>query len=189
MQLFEKKIVDIVHQLFMEYVHEGDIVIDATAGGGQDTLKLCECVGSTGKVYAFDIQQEALTSAARLLDQYGMGDRAQLILDSHHHLDLYVHEEVKAFVFNLGYFPKGSHNVITKTDTTAQALQKCLNLLEKGGLGVVVAYCGHEGGQEEKNCVDNLLQMLPAKSYDVWKLESHNRANHPPVLYMLRRKK
>ena len=75
MQLFEKKIVDIVHQLFMEYVHEGDIVIDATAGGGQDTLKLCECVGSTGKVYAFDIQQEALTSAARLLDQNGMGDR------------------------------------------------------------------------------------------------------------------
>ena len=66
--------------------------------------------------------------------------------------------------------------MITKTDTTAQALQKCLNLLKKGGLGIVVAYCGHEGGQEEKNCVDNLLQMLPAKSYDVWKLESHNRA-------------
>ena len=40
MQLFEKKIVDIVHQLFMEYVHEGDIVIDATAGGVSGYIKI-----------------------------------------------------------------------------------------------------------------------------------------------------
>ena len=57
-------------------VRPGDAVIDATMGNGHDTLFLSEMVGKTGKVYAFDIQPEALASTERLLEDYGIADRA-----------------------------------------------------------------------------------------------------------------
>ena len=41
-------------------VRPGDTVVDATMGNGHDTLMLCEAVGPAGRVYAFDIQQDAV---------------------------------------------------------------------------------------------------------------------------------
>ena len=183
--LFGKKMVEIVHDLFDEYVHEGDAVIDATMGTGQDTLKLCQCVGSTGRVYAFDIQKEALDRTRALLDAHQIGEQAHLICDSHARIAEYVCENVQAFVFNLGYLPNGDSSVVTKSDTTLQALEACLERLKPGGIGVVLAYWGHPGGADEKNCVDKLLSELKPKKYDVLKLENHNRTHTPPILYML----
>ena len=57
--------VDLVglHKHFiLEHLGEGDICVDFTMGNGGDTLFLSKTVGETGKVYAFDIQEEALTS-------------------------------------------------------------------------------------------------------------------------------
>ena len=183
--LFGKKMVEIVHELFDKYVHEGDSVIDATMGTGQDTLKLCQCVGSEGRVYAFDIQQEALEQTRILLKNNHVDAQAHLICDSHANISEYVHEDVAAFVFNLGYLPNGDSSIVTKSDTTIQALKACLERLKTGGIGVVLAYWGHPGGADEKNCVDKLLSDLKPKKYDVLKLENHNRAHTPPVLYML----
>ena len=38
----------------------GDTVIDATMGNGHDTLTLCELVGESGCVHAFDVQPQAV---------------------------------------------------------------------------------------------------------------------------------
>ncbi|NLP30485.1 MAG: rRNA methyltransferase, partial [Clostridiales bacterium] len=46
-------------KILSEYVSEGDIVVDATAGNGNDTLALAKLVKKTGKVYSFDVQDEA----------------------------------------------------------------------------------------------------------------------------------
>lgn len=43
-----------------ERVQPGDIAIDATAGGGNDTLLLAKLAGPRGRVYSFDIQLAAL---------------------------------------------------------------------------------------------------------------------------------
>lgn len=187
--LFGKKMTDIVHELFEEFVHEGDCVVDATMGNGHDTLKLCQCVGDTGRVVAFDIQKDALFNTEQLLASADMTARAQLICDSHAKISEYVKEPIQAFVFNLGYLPDGDVSIITKKDTTQAALVQCLNLLKVGGLGIVLAYYGHEGGLEEKNLVDKLLMELPAKKYDVLILKNHNRAHTPPILYMIKKKK
>ena len=48
-----------------ENVKNGDIVVDATMGRGNDTLFLKQLVGKDGFVYAFDIQEEALQSTKR----------------------------------------------------------------------------------------------------------------------------
>lgn len=187
--LFEKKMTEIVHELFDEFVHEGDTVIDATMGNGNDTLKLCQRVGTHGKVYSFDIQEAALEHTKALLIKNGVYERATLILNSHDQIFKYVTEPVQAFVFNLGYLPEGDKSVITKKDTTADALKQCLNLLKPRGLGIVLAYYGHEGGLEEKNFVDKLLMELPPKKYDVLMVKNHNRAHTPPILYMIKKKK
>lgn len=186
--LFGKKMVDYVHELFEENLNEGDSAVDATMGNGYDTLKLCECVGAKGRVYAFDIQKEALDRTRERLLNNHMEGRAELILASHDKIEDYVKEDIQAFVFNLGYLPKGDIKVITKTDTTILAIKQCLNRLSPGGIGAILTYWGHPGGEDEKNHVDKLLQMLPAKKYEVLRLENHNRAHTPPVLYMLKKR-
>ena len=49
-----------------EILRPGDIAVDATMGNGKDTQFLCELVGETGRVYAFDVQEEALERTAWL---------------------------------------------------------------------------------------------------------------------------
>ena len=44
---------------------EGDLCIDATAGNGNDTLLLSQLCGESGKVLAFDIQEQALTATQK----------------------------------------------------------------------------------------------------------------------------
>lgn len=123
MDLFGKKMVDIVHELLESYVHDGDLCIDATMGTGADTLKLCSCVGEDGLVYAFDIQSEALEQTAALLKQNHMEERARLILDSHDKIKNYVHENIQAFVLTSA-IAKDKSKVIQKKTRPRRRL-KC----------------------------------------------------------------
>ena len=54
------QITEYCHHILEEYIEEGDICIDATAGNGGDTEFLCQKVGETGNVYAFDVQEMAI---------------------------------------------------------------------------------------------------------------------------------
>jgi ubiquinone/menaquinone biosynthesis C-methylase UbiE len=45
---------------------QGDAAVDATAGRGRDTLFLSKPVGSEGRVYAFDIQRQAIETTKNL---------------------------------------------------------------------------------------------------------------------------
>lgn len=47
------------HVYIENLVKSGDIVVDATAGKGNDTLFLSKLVGNAGFVYSFDIQEKA----------------------------------------------------------------------------------------------------------------------------------
>lgn len=191
MELFGKKMVDIVHELMKAFVTEGDIVVDATAGNGFDTEYLCRLVGDSGRVYAFDIQEPAIDHTRKRLEAEGMEGRARLCLCSHDRmrqvLELDQVKEIKAFCFNLGYLPDGDPSIITHTDTTRRALSAALELLQPGGVGTVLSYYGHLGGPEEKENVDKLLHDLPARNYEVLKVENHNRRREPPILYMIQR--
>ena len=51
------------------HVKEGSVVADFTMGNGHDTLFLSKTVGENGKVYAFDIQEAAVESTAKLLKE------------------------------------------------------------------------------------------------------------------------
>ena len=87
------------HQLLKEIISEGDYVIDATMGNGNDTLFLAELVGSTGHVYAFDIQEQALQNTCEKLADYT--DRATLFLAGHETIEekIAVDQPIQAAIF------------------------------------------------------------------------------------------
>lgn len=147
--------ISMAHRLMKERVRNGDTVVDATAGGGVDTLMLAELAGEKGTVYAFDIQQAALDMTRNRIESAVDRKLAEVryILDSHHQLANYVQAPVKAIMFNLGYFPSGDHAIITKTQTTIIALEAALAALEIGGILTCMLYPGHAGGDEEAAAV------------------------------------
>ena len=81
---------DWIHRVLDEYIKEGDCCIDATMGKGGDTYYLCSKTGESGKVYAFDVQADALRQTREKLDKHKMN--AELILDGHEHMKEYVKE-------------------------------------------------------------------------------------------------
>lgn len=178
-----------VNKIFLEkVVNKGDVVIDATMGNGYDTVYLGNLVGEDGKVYAFDVQEEAIKSTRKKVERDNMTDRVELILDGHENLDKYVDEEVACVVFNLGYLPRAKHVVITKPDTTLQAIKKSLNLLKPNGVISIAAYIGHEGGMEEKDYICEYLNNLDQKEFNVLHMQFTNQINNPPQLILIEKK-
>ena len=178
-----------VNKIFLDkIVQKGDIVIDATMGNGYDTIYLGNLVGENGKVYAFDVQEEAIKSTKKKVERDNMTDRVELILDGHQNLDKYVKEEVSCVVFNLGYLPRAKHVVITKPDTTLEAIKKSLKLLKPNGIISIAAYIGHEGGLEEKNYICEYLDNLNQNEFNVLHMQFTNQINNPPQLILIEKK-
>lgn len=164
-------------------IDKDDYVIDATVGNGKDTLYMAKLVGNRGKVYGFDIQKIAIERTKEKLINEGLYRQVELINTGHEHMDMYINEKVKLIVFNLGYLPGGNKNIITKPDTTIQAIKKSLNLLMDNGILLITSYIGHIGGIEEKNAVEEFLQKLDQKEYNVLQFKFINQINNPPILY------
>ena len=110
---------NIIHKIIRERVQPGDLCIDATAGRGNAALFLAELVGETGHVTAFDIQQDAVDSTKKLLEEHGMTSRTDVLLKSHSEMDEVFEEgTVSCITFNFGWLPKGDHNIFTNKSTS-----------------------------------------------------------------------
>ncbi|WP_088229037.1 class I SAM-dependent methyltransferase [Desulfosporosinus sp. FKB] len=177
-----KNVVELAKQICQLKLKQGDKAVDCTMGNGNDTTFLCDLVGEEGKVYAFDIQEEAITNTREKLQQLKLQDRAVLIRDGHETIDSYIKEPIRLFMFNLGYLPKGDHEITTQKDTTLQAVQKCLDLLEPDGLILLVIYPGHERGREEQEALAAFASTLNQKTYNVAHICLTNQVNNPPEL-------
>ena len=157
------RLVDRAHELLAKALREGDLAIDATAGNGHDVAFLAEQVGNSGKVYAFDLQKDAIEASAKLLADKGLGN-VELLPCGHENmieaLPSEISGQVAVVTFNLGYLPGGDKSIVTQTATTLPALRAAMNLLRPGGLLAVVAYRGHPGGSEECEAVKEELSTL-----------------------------
>lgn len=164
------------------------VVGDFTMGNGSDTLFLAQhCC--KGKVYAFDIQQQAVDNTRSRLEANWV-DNAELILDSHSNLDQYIHEELDGGMFNLGYLPGSDRTVTTKLETTLEAVRKAASLLKIGGVLVIVVYPGHDEGALEGRTLEDELAQLDSKAYDVLLYRLINKISEdcPYILAIERRK-
>ena len=139
-----------LHKHFiLEHLGEGEVAVDFTMGNGNDTLFLSKTVGETGKVYAFDIQEAALKSTRARLVAENAPENYTLICASHHRVQEFVKEPIKAGMFNLGYLPGGEHAVTTMRETTMPAVEAAIEMLLPDGVLIIAVYPGHEEGSLE----------------------------------------
>ncbi|MFJ7827133.1 class I SAM-dependent methyltransferase [Psychrobacillus sp. NPDC096623] len=184
-----KRVLPYAKQLLTETVESGDIVVDATAGNGHDTLFLTELVGAHGHVYAFDVQAEAILATTKRLKEANKLEIATLINDGHENLNLYIKQEVSAAIFNLGYLPGSNHEIVTRGESTQRAIESLLQLLKVGGIIVLVVYHGHAGGKEEKDSILRFVQGLSQSFVHVLSYQFLNQQNDPPFIIAIEKMK
>ncbi len=154
---------ELAHLALQRVLKPGDWAVDATVGNGHDTLFLAQLVGETGRVFGFDVQDAALTAtAARVAGR----PQVALFHSGHERLAEHLPADAKgrlaAIMFNLGYLPGASKEILTRTGTTLAALDQAVSHLAIGGHITLVLYPGHPGGDEEAAAVRAYSQGLPA---------------------------
>ena len=176
-------------EMVEEAMFDGACAVDATMGNGHDTQWLCELAGESGKVYAFDVQAEAVTRTAERLKQLHLDQRASLFCAGHQNMLAYIKHPVDVVVFNLGWLPGAEHGVTTYTETTLAAVDTALELLKEDGLLTICVYPGHEEGTKELKALLKWAGSLDEKKYDALLKTYLNQTNDPPQLLAVRKKK
>lgn len=175
-----KKILPTAKHYLEEIIEPSDLVIDATCGNGHDSQFLSTLVPN-GTVYSFDIQEDAIVKAKEKYPSTNI----HYINDGHEHVDRYVHNEIKAAIFNLGYLPGGDKTITTMSETTISALSKLFSLLSVGGRIAIVVYHGHESGKLERDQLLHELSTWPQDTCQVLEYKYINQKNHAPFLLLI----
>lgn len=162
-------LVKLSHRLVAEKIKPGDIVIDATVGNGHDTAFLLELVQPDGHVFGFDIQQTAIDQAKRRLEEELPSSCLTLFRADHAAMRATIpqiyHGRIKIVMFNLGYLPGSDKHIKTQSKSTLAALATAADLIAFGGLITVLAYPGHDGGENETRDVDQWRLGLDIGQY------------------------
>ena len=153
-------LLDLHKQFILTHLKEGDVAIDFTMGNGYDTEFLARTVGENGHVYAFDIQQAAVDSTAKRLEEVNCPKNYTLICDSHHNVKKYVEGPIKAGMFNLGWLPGGDKTITTMRETTIPAIEAAIELMDKDAIILVAVYPGHAEGEAEGKLICEYLSSL-----------------------------
>lgn len=157
------RLTELAHQAVAAVVKSGEVAIDATAGNGHDTCFLANLVGAEGTVFALDCQAEAIQRTGRRLAENSLANVTLRLCDHAEIAEVIPAKfagRVAAVMFNLGYLPGGDKSIITRTESSMTAIQESLPLLQPGGVLTVMAYPGHEGGDEETSTVEKFLMSL-----------------------------
>lgn len=166
--LFPPRPTALAQDILRPLIRPGDLVIDATAGNGHDTLFLAESVGPTGKVLAFDVQAAALESAR---SRVGEARCVEFIHESHGKMEAHAAgASVAVVMFNLGYLPGTDHQLTTQSAETLLALEAATRLIKPGGALSVICYPGHPAGATEADAVES---WLTAQAADGWRIAKY----------------
>ena len=168
------------HEIIRSQAPTDGFYIDATMGKGNDTLFLCELAGENGYVLAFDIQEEALINTRKRCQDL---NNIVYIKDNHLNFGKYIKEEVKLFVFNLGYLPGCSTEIITESDNTLKTFIKAYEYLQDGYIAITF-YRGHKGGNDEYIKIDDYIKKHGISIQEKYREFKH--ANEP-LSYIIRK--
>lgn len=192
------------HYLSPQLASGAYAAVDATCGRGNDTVWLA---ARCGRVYAFDIQPEAIAAthealhaadvsstreasyAVSVSDATAPTPAVTLIEDSHADLAAYIREPIGLIVFNLGYLPGGDKDRTTTAASTLTALQAAADRLAVGGLLSVTLYWGHEAGKAEREAVLSWASELDRGIYHCVHTDMLNQPNCPPEILFITRKR
>jgi glycine oxidase len=183
-----KSLTQLAHNMIRRIVQQGDTVVDATAGNGNDTQLLATLVGASGHTIAIDIQQSAIDSTSDRLERAGLVADLRL---ADHAIELNSLRsaglQVKAVMFNLGYLPGSDKQITTGAVSTRAAMHAASELLMPGGAVTIIAYRGHAGGLEEATIVEQCLAELPTAQYQTSCIDGDSNNPTSPVLFVVRK--
>lgn len=182
------------------YVKPGDTVIDATCGNGHDTLALAEM--RPARLYAFDVQEEAVRATTQFLEAHGYGESivsGQIVVRQLGHEEMagfvagdcddgQSAAQVKAVIFNLGYLPGGEKEITTKASTTLAAVEGAMELLCPDGVICITMYSGHPEGKREKEALLKFAAELDAGKWHTAYVSMPNQKHDPPEILLITRK-
>ena len=184
----QRPLTSMAQQAVAAVLKGGETVIDATVGNGFDTSFLAEAVGKGGRVIGFDVQSKAIESTARRLTAGGVTN-VDLRQQSHADLRNIVQADtVAAVMFNLGFLPRSDKTIVTRAASSTQAIVAALEVLKQHGILTILAYRGHDGGLDEYEAVDCLLQAS-SEQYELQRIDSYPARPTSPVLFILRKTK
>lgn len=181
---------DLAHSHWRRLVNPGDLVIDATCGNGYDTVVLAELglLEGSGKLYALDLQPEAIESCRhRLLHRLPKNafEKVHFVQGCH---SIFPKEIMPAsarlIVYNLGYFPGGDKAITTMRETTLQSLRMAQHLIVDGGLISVTCYPGHSEGKVEQEEILDYVATLDPKQWSCCHHSWLNRTKAPSLLLL-----
>ncbi|MDY3006816.1 class I SAM-dependent methyltransferase [Anaerococcus sp. AGMB00486] len=175
--------VKLAHLIIKERIDKNIRACDMTAGNGKDSEFILKNLNPR-MLYSFDIQKKAMENTKNLI---GSCPNFKFILDSHDNIDKYIYEKIDLFIFNLGYLPRGDKSITTNYKTVIRALKKSLKLLNHNGLIIICVYPGHESGRLEGEFLEEFMENLDQKIYQVIKYDFLNQVNNPPYLISLRK--
>ncbi|WP_432734441.1 class I SAM-dependent methyltransferase [Maridesulfovibrio sp. FT414] len=169
--------------ILSEVLEPGCIAVDATTGNGYDTVFLSRQVGINGHVFGFDIQEDAISQTEDRLDEECVPVNWTLFNTGHENMLRFIPEEfhgkVNVVMFNLGFLPGSDKSVITKSETTLEAIKASLSILNRGGMLSIAIYAGHPGGDEEDAAVRGFCTSLDYHSFRVIQSEMVNKPGFP----------
>ncbi|MGO3497343.1 tRNA (mnm(5)s(2)U34)-methyltransferase [Staphylococcus equorum] len=180
-----ERILPFAKMLLQQHITSESIVIDATCGNGNDTLFLAQQVPH-GKVYAMDIQIEAISNTKLKTEGY---HNVTLIQDSHAHVKQHIPDievgKVDAAIFNLGYLPKGDKSIVTQPESTLSAINSIFDILAPEGVIILVIYHGHDEGKLERDALIDYLSQFDQTKAHVLQYQFINQQNNPPFICAL----
>ena len=166
-----------VHKYIKSLVNKDDIVVDMTLGNGNDAFFLADKVKH---LYGFDISKKAIENSKARLKEF---NNITYINDNHCKVDEYIKEDVRLFIYNLGYLPHSDEISITNKDDTLVSFIKAYKLLENNGYIVMTFYLGHPGGKDEYYHLDKYFRennILIIEKYQ-------NKVIDAPITYIIKK--
>jgi hypothetical protein len=183
--MFPPRPTALVHEILRDRIIPGELVIDATAGNGHDTVFLANCVGPGGTVLAFDVQEAAIMSARARVEGAGLAERVRFYHESHELMaERAAAGSAAAVMFNLGYLPGQDHQLTTQTAATLTALEAAAVVLQPGGALSIVCYPGHPAGAVEAVEIERWLLGCAEHGWRVAKYSSIATRKSAPFLLL-----
>ena len=172
-------------ELISEKFQSIEYGVDATCGNGHDTLFLAGLCSPDGMIFSFDVQEEALNKAEKLLNENNLPTSVMFVNTGHENMEKVIKPNVDVVMFNLGFLPNSESKICTRPGTTITALNSACRKLNDHGIITIICYPGTLEGRAETKEVKDWIAGLDNNTFNISEHLSEKPNETTPVLYVV----